>query len=223
MSRSKFDFVRQQGFAQADADSGHDLYSALMFQPRIVAAIVLTGILLQHPAVFATLSAVLLWSALVPRRNPFDALYNRLLAHPRRLRPLAVAPGPRRFAQGVAATVAGAIAGALLLKWTATAWAFEALLGIAVVGVVFGQFCAGAYLHDLLRSALAATTRRRPPVRQSGAHRGSLSRRSRAADETSVAWSLVRVGAHESLTDDARAERVAVAEILSRRGGNYVN
>lgn len=170
MSRSKFDFVRQQGFAQADADSEQDLYSALMFQPRVVAVIVLAGILVQHPAVFATLSAVLLWSALVPLRNPFDALYNRLLAHPRRLRPLAAAPPPRRFAQGVAAAVAGAIAVALLLKWRATASVFETFLGIAVIGVVFGNFCTGSYLYDLLRSALAATTRRRTPIQQPGAH-----------------------------------------------------
>jgi hypothetical protein len=52
--------------------------------------------------------------------------------------------------------MAFAITVALLLKSTATALALEALLGSAVIGVVFGRFCAGSYLYDLLRSALSA-------------------------------------------------------------------
>jgi hypothetical protein len=154
MARSKLDFVRQQGFAHAGADSGDALYSALMFQPRVVAAVVLTGILLQHP-----------------RHNPVDAFYNRLLARRRHLRSIDAAPPPRRFAQAVAATLAFAISAALLMESSAIAWAFQGLLGGAVVAVVFGRFCAGSYLYELSRSALAATTRRGMPIPQPGARR----------------------------------------------------
>ena len=149
MFRSRLDFVRQQGVAQADLDSDR-LYSALMVQPRLVGVVVLTGILLQHQAVFVTLSVVLSWSALMPRHNPVDALYNRLYAHPRHLRRLGVAPSPRRFAQAIAALLACAIATALLLKSTTTAWVLEGILGSGVILVVSGRFCAGSYLYHIL-------------------------------------------------------------------------
>jgi hypothetical protein len=50
-----------------------ELYSALMLQPRIVGVIVALGIIVQSPLVFLILSSLLLWSAVVPTRNPFDA------------------------------------------------------------------------------------------------------------------------------------------------------
>jgi hypothetical protein len=150
MAQSQLDFIQQQGFAQTDIESGDGLYSALMFQPRVVGIVVLTGIVFQDPAVFVTLSAVLWWSAFVPRHNPFDELHNRLIARRWHHRPLHVAPPPRRFAQGLAATLAFGIAGALRLKSTTTAWVLEAILGSAAAGVVFGRFCAGSYLYHLL-------------------------------------------------------------------------
>ena len=45
------------------------LYSALMFQPRIIGGLVALGIVLQTPWLFLALSAVLWWSALVPTLN----------------------------------------------------------------------------------------------------------------------------------------------------------
>jgi hypothetical protein len=47
-----------------------------MLQPRIVGVIVALGIIVQSPLVFLILSSLLLWSAVVPTRNPFDAIYN---------------------------------------------------------------------------------------------------------------------------------------------------
>src|SRR5687767_7959813 len=104
---SRLNFVKQQGFKDASAGSCDLQYPALMFQPRVVGVLVLAGVLLQASTLFLTLSAVLWWSALVPRLNPFDSLYNSLVAARKGLAPLTAAPGPRRFAQGMAATFTG--------------------------------------------------------------------------------------------------------------------
>jgi len=55
MSRSQLDFVRQQGFTESEPIARQDLYSALMFQPRVIGVVVLAGILLQNPVVFLVL------------------------------------------------------------------------------------------------------------------------------------------------------------------------
>jgi hypothetical protein len=93
-----------QGFTTPYIDE--ELYSALMLQPRIVGVIVALGILVQSPLVFLILSSLLLWSAVVPTRNPFGAIYNYVVARPRGFAPLSIAPAPRRFAMSMAGTVA---------------------------------------------------------------------------------------------------------------------
>src|SRR5262245_38578766 len=113
MRESRVRFIRQQGFATERADE--ELYSALMLQPRIIGVILGLGILVQSPWLFLGLSVVLWWSALIPTRNPFDAIYNNAVARPRGLRPLEAAPPPRRFAMGMAGTVALAIGVALVI------------------------------------------------------------------------------------------------------------
>ena len=77
---AKRQFVRQQGFGDAPPASCAYQYSGLMFQPRLLAAIVLLAILLQSAAMCLVLAGILWWNVLVPRRNPFDALYNRTIA-----------------------------------------------------------------------------------------------------------------------------------------------
>ena len=84
MRQSHFRFIRQQGFDGGRRQRG--LYSALMLQPRIIGGLVALGMLFQSPWLFLALSAVLLWSTLVPTRNPFDAIYNHLVARPRAFR-----------------------------------------------------------------------------------------------------------------------------------------
>ena len=142
MRNSKIQFVRSLGYLDPH---GH-LYSALMLQPRIVGAVTVTGLLLQTPWLFLALSAALGWSALVPTRSLFDAIYNHVV-RPRGLAPLRAAPAPRRFAGGLAAMVTLAIGVALLTGARSTAWALEALLAAAVAAVVFGRSCAGADLY----------------------------------------------------------------------------
>jgi Domain of unknown function (DUF4395) len=154
MRESRIRFIRQQGFPIANAND--HLYEALMLQPRIVAGLVALGVLLQSPWLFLALAAVLWLSALVPTRNPFDALYNHALAHRRGLPPLGPAPAPRRFAAGSAGTVALMIGLALLFGATVTARVFEGLFASAVMAVVFGDFCEGAYLYHLLQRRVMA-------------------------------------------------------------------
>jgi hypothetical protein len=156
MRESRIQFIRLQGF---EAPMTDDFYSALMLQPRVIGAIVALGIVVQSPFLFLVLSGVLLWSALVPARNPFDAIYNHAVARPRALPPLGAAPAPRRFAMAMAGTVALTIGVALLAGAVIAAWVFEGLFAIALVQVIFGDVCGGANLYHLLQRRLMS----RPP------------------------------------------------------------
>ena len=152
--------MKQQGFIE-EPDALCDMhFSGLYFQPRIVGPLMLLAIILRSPALFLVLSAVLWWNVLFPRWNPFELFYNRLIAGPRGRAGLAPAPGPRRFAQGMAASFMLFAAVALLFGWTVTAWVFEAFLVAAFAALLFGKFCLGAYIYLLLRSqrALANST-----------------------------------------------------------------
>jgi hypothetical protein len=81
----------------------------------------------------------------------FDAIYNYVVAHPRGLRRLEVAPMPRRFAQAMAGAVALAIGAGLLAGAAIAAWLLEAILVVAVLRVVFGDYCLGAHVYYVLR------------------------------------------------------------------------
>ena len=152
MRESRIRFIHQLGFPTQSASD--QLYSALMLQPRIVGAVVALGIVVQSPVVFLVLSAALLWSALVPARNPFDAIYNRAVARPRKLAPLSATPPPRRFAMTMAGTVALTIGIALLAGATMIAWVFQGLFAVAAVQVVFADVCGAANLFNLLQRSL---------------------------------------------------------------------
>jgi hypothetical protein len=82
MSEARINFMKQQGFDDASARTCDFQYPALMFQPRVIAVLVLAGVLLQSAPLFLTLSALLWWSTLIPRLNPIETLYNRLVAGP---------------------------------------------------------------------------------------------------------------------------------------------
>jgi hypothetical protein len=106
---------------------------------------------MQAPRVFLALAGILWWSAVVPRLNPFDALYNRTLARRPGGIALPPAPGPRRFAQGMAGSFALAIGVSLVLGWNTTAIVLEGLLIAAVGALVLGGFCLGSFIFHLLR------------------------------------------------------------------------
>jgi len=151
MRASQDCFIRQQGFTTAIRD--RHLYDASMFQPRIIGGLAAIGVLLHSASLFLALSAVLGWATFLPAYNLFDSFYNHVVARPRRLPRLPVAPEPRRFAQGLSGMMALAIGVALLSNATVTAWVLESLFVWAVIAVVFGRRCAGANLYYLLRRA----------------------------------------------------------------------
>ena len=143
---AKLNFVRQQGFQDASPESCGYQYPALMWQPRMIAVLVLIGVLFQAWLYFLILSAILWWSAAFPSLNPFDALYNRLVANRKALPRLGPAPSPRRFAQAIAGTLMLAIGVSLWFGFIWLAWTIEALLLVALGALIFAGFCLGSYL-----------------------------------------------------------------------------
>jgi hypothetical protein len=160
-------FMRQQGFPDEPADACNMHFAGLYFQPRIVFPLVLVGIVLQSPWIFLALSAILAWNVALPRLNPFEQLYNRMVARPRGRMPLGAAPGPRRFAQGMAAAFLMGAGLSLLGGWTVLAWVFEAFLVVAFSALLFGKFCMGAYVFHLLRGETAFANSTLPWARPS--------------------------------------------------------
>jgi hypothetical protein len=148
-------FMKQQGFPEEPADACNLHFAALYFQPRIVFPTVLLAIALQWPPLFLAVSAVLWWNVLLPRLNPLEQVYNRLIAVPRGRAPLTPAPGPRRFAQGMAAAFSLGAGVTLLAGWPAVSWAFQGFLVLGFSLLLFGRFCLGAYVFHVLRGELA--------------------------------------------------------------------
>jgi hypothetical protein len=84
----------------------------------------------------------------------FDAIYNWTVARPRGVAELDVAPPPRRFAMGLAGSMALAIGIALLTSSAIAARSLELIAIAAVISVVVGRVCAPAKLCHVLRRAL---------------------------------------------------------------------
>ena len=147
----KRNFILQLGFEEPAPAVCLRQYSALVFQPKIVLILVVAGILLQSQAIFAVLGALLWWSALLPKLNPFSALYNRTFgARPGAFR-LGPAPAPRRAAEMEAGTVA--LTSALLIHagFSLVAYMAETIFLAAGLAVVIGSFCLGSFVYHLLR------------------------------------------------------------------------
>jgi hypothetical protein len=160
-------FVQQQGFVDADRQNCDSQYSSLMFQPRLIGAIVLVGLIFQAWPLFLALAAILWWNVIVPSRNPFDALYNKFVSGRKDLPRLQPAPAPRRFAQGMAATFMVGIGISLVLGWHVAAWVLEGFLIVAVTALIFGKFCLGSYVYYLLRGENGFANRTLPWARES--------------------------------------------------------
>jgi Domain of unknown function (DUF4395) len=155
-------FVVQQGLEAPEPASCGATTSSLLFQPRVVAVWIAVGIVLQNPLVFAALSAVLWWNALVPRSNPFDAVYNAFFAGRSGAPRLATAPGPRRFSQGMAGTFAAVVALCIYARAGTAAGILEAIFAVAVGALVFGRFCLGSFVFHLLRGRVGFAMRTLP-------------------------------------------------------------
>jgi len=154
-------FMKQQGFIEEPDNVCNMHFSGLYFQPRIVGSLVVVGIILQFFSAFGAavlylvLSGLLWWNVAVPKANPFEVFYNRVVAIPKGHATLAPAPGPRRFAQGMAAVFMLIVGVALLQGWNVTAWIFEAGLVMAFSALLFGKFCLGAYIYHVMKGHVA--------------------------------------------------------------------
>ena len=157
-------FILQQGLPEPEGASCDVQYSALLFQPKLVGMATLFAVAFQSDAVFFALAAVLWWSALLPRLNPFEALFNAVLARRGGLW-LGPAPASRRFAQGMAGMFALAIGLSLQLGWRVTAFTLEALFIAAVAALVLGGFCLGSFVYHLLGGRARFATRTLPWAR----------------------------------------------------------
>jgi hypothetical protein len=162
LSRIVFNFMKQQGFPEETPDACNMHFAGLYFQPRIAFVWVLVGTALSavgRPVaaalLFLVLSTVLFWNTLVPQLNPFELVYNRLVAGARGDPPLAPAPPPRRFAQGMAAGLLLGAGVTLLLGAVGVSWLLQGLLVVAFSALLFGRFCLGAYIYHLLRGHTA--------------------------------------------------------------------
>lgn len=159
-SRSARNLILQQGIPVPAPEGCGRLSFALAFQPRIVGVVVLTGVILQDPAIFAALAVVLWWSAFLPRLNPFDALYNMTLGARSGAARLDPAPAPRRFAQGMAASFSTAIALCLAGGHLTAAWILQGFMLVAVTAIALGRLCLGSFVFHLVsgRGAFAVRT-----------------------------------------------------------------
>jgi hypothetical protein len=155
LAQSVRNFMLQQGFAEEPADACNMRFEGLYFQPRIVFALVLIAVVLQEPAIFLGLAAVLFWNVLFPALNPFEHVYNRWIARPRGRQPLTPAPAPRRFAQAVNGLFNLASGVLLLMGFTTASWIVQGLLVAAFSLLLFARFCLGAYVFHLLRGEFA--------------------------------------------------------------------
>jgi hypothetical protein len=156
MARSAvMNFMKQQGFAAEPPDVAALRFKGLRFQPTIVGLMILAAILTQSAAIFLLFSAILWLNVLVPAANPFENFYNRFIARPRGQPLLPQAPGPRRFAQGMAAVFMLASGLTLLQGWRTASYVFQGLIAVAFVALLFGKFCLGAYVYHLLRGNVA--------------------------------------------------------------------
>jgi uncharacterized protein DUF4395 len=166
---AEVNFVRQQGFGTASPEGCALRYPALMWQPRVIGVIVLLGLALQSWLLFCVLGTVLWWNVLAPRLNPFDAMYNALVAGPRGWPRLESAPSPRRFSQGMAGTFMLSISVALFTGAWLIAVGLETMLAVALGALVFGRFCLGSYLYFLF-TGQAAFARETLPWARARAH-----------------------------------------------------
>src|SRR5262245_48842300 len=162
----KRNFILQQGLQPPnDPVAEAMLYSALQFQPRLIGALALTGVAFQSSKTFLAIGAVLLCSAVAPRRNPFNALYNYTFGAKRGLLLLRSA-SPRRFAEAMTSSFAIGIGTLWALEHNNAALGLAAVFVLANAAVALRGFCFGAYLFWRLESIISAISGQREWARR---------------------------------------------------------
>ncbi len=143
-------FMDQQGFPAEETPRRRWHFRALLFQPSVVGPLMVVAIIFQSRSLFFALAAVLIWNVIFPRLNPFERFYDWAIGSRQGKPKLQPAPGPRRFAQGMAATFMIAAGLSLTLGWLTATYALEVLLVVAFSALLFGRFCLGAYIFHIL-------------------------------------------------------------------------
>lgn len=162
---TKRNFILQQGFREAVPDSCPLQYSALQFQPRVVLVWLVAAIVFQSVILFVALCVVLWFSALDPKMNPFDVVYNAIIARtPEALR-LGPAPAPRRTAQTMAGAFALACAVLIHFRQMIAAYIIETLFISAVLALTLGGFCLGSFVYHVCRGDTAFARKTLPWAR----------------------------------------------------------
>lgn len=144
-------FVQQQGLPAPSPATCRPLTAALVFQPRVVAPLILAASLLQSIPLFLLIAGLQWWSALFPALNPFDALYRFVSRWSPQAALLPVAAPPRRFSMVLAGVFAALTGLAIYQQWWIAAYILEGFLLIAVTAVALGRFCLGSFFYFLAR------------------------------------------------------------------------
>ena len=155
-------FVKQQGFSGVSEEACGAQFGALNFQPRVIAPLVVLAMLLQSAPLFLFLGTINWISALFPRLNPFDAIYNAVFAGKGGRPRLTLAPAPRRFSMGMAGTFMLGIGLSLNAGMTTLAVVLQVFLGVALSALVFGRLCLGSYIFHLLKGQSGFANRTLP-------------------------------------------------------------
>lgn len=142
-------FLDQQGYP--DEQKRTIRFNSLQFQPTIVGSAMLVAVVLQAPVIFLVFSGLLWINVLFPGANLFENFYNAVIARRRNQPKIPPAPGPRRFAQGMAAVLMLFTGICLLQSWMLPAYILEAFILVAFGALLFGKFCLGAYVYHLLQ------------------------------------------------------------------------
>lgn len=148
---AKRNFILQQGFENPAPAVVPLQYSALVFQPRIVLAVVVAGILFQSQTAFAALGTLLVWSSLFPKLNPLSALYNWTLGRRPGAFRLGPAPAPRRAAERMAGVFALTCALLIYAGFAQAAYAAQTIFLAAALAVEILGLCPGTFVYHLLR------------------------------------------------------------------------
>jgi hypothetical protein len=160
--RVERNFIIQQGLPAPPPGSCQLLTAALLFQPRVVALLLLAAVFTQSSPGFLALACVLWWSAAFPSLSPFDALYRLYARRKPDAAPLPGAEPPRRFAQALAGTFAAVISLALSQEWRVLAYGAQLFFMLAVAALAYGRLCVGSFFYFVLRGQLRFALRTLP-------------------------------------------------------------
>jgi hypothetical protein len=148
---SKYKFMQQQGFPQEKEEATNSHFNALLFQPIIVGTAILIAIITQSSTIYFVVSFLLWINTIFPKANPFERLYDFTIGKFRGQQKLDPAPPPRRFMQGMAASLTLISGLTILANLTLVSYIAQAFIAVAFSLLLFGKFCMGAYIFHILK------------------------------------------------------------------------